>query len=359
MAGASRTTLLAIAALSVSAAAAAADDDARALLGRMERALASRNYQGIFVHEHGGHAETLRIIHRAEAAGFVERIVSLDGSGREVIRRAGESRAYFPDQHTVLVESGQRGGSLFPGLTSLGSATEQIYTVRQESPTRISGREARVVVVEPRDELRYGYRVWIDERSAMPLKTQMRTAGGRVVEQLVFTELTLPAKIDDAALQPAVATRQYRWMHRATVNGDVAGRPADATWDAAELPPGFRLIGSSTQTVGNGQRTVTHLVFSDGLAAVSVFVETQPRPLPAAQPGAPTPAPATATAAATAIATATTMTQLGSSSALSTEVDGHRVTAIGEVPPETVRAITRSLRVGFASGATAVAGARP
>lgn len=339
MAAPSRTALLAIAALSVGAAGVAAADDTRALLVRMERALASRNYQGIFVHEHDGHSETLKIIHRAERGGYTERIVSLDGSGREVIRRGGESRAYFPDQHVVLVESGQRGGMLFPGLASLGSAAGQIYAVSEESPTRIIGHDARVVVVEPRDDLRYGYRVWIDDASAMPLKTQLRTAGGRVIEQLLFTEFSLPTHIADTALQPAVVARQYRWIRREAVNGDVAGQPANASWDATGLPPGFRLTGNSTQTVGDGRRTVTHLVFSDGLASVSVFVEPQS---PAAGP---------------AVVTTTTITRLGSSSALSTEVDGHKVTAIGEVPPETVQAITRSLRAGFAPATAGMAGA--
>lgn len=332
MPGPSRSLLLGIVALTVSAAALA--DDARALLERMERALTGRNYQGTFVHEHSGQTETLRIIHRAESDGFTERVVSLDGSGREVIRRDGEVRAYFPDQRAVLVESGQRGGLLFPGLAGLDSAAGQVYSMREESRTRISGRAARVVVVEPRDEFRYGYRVWIDDSSAMPLKTQLRTANGRVVEQLVFTELTLPAHIADSALQPAVATRDCRWLRRGTVNGAVPDHPADATWDAAELPPGFRLISNSAQIVGGGQRAATHLVFSDGLATVSVFVEA---------PSVPR-GPAAAT---------TTMTSLGSSSALSTEVDGHKVTTIGEVPPDTVRAITRSLRVGFAPGAGA------
>jgi sigma-E factor negative regulatory protein RseB len=200
-----------------------------------------------------------------------------------------------------------------------------------------------VVVVEPRDDLRYGYRVWIDDASAMPLKTQLRTSGGRVVEQLVFTELSLPAHIADTALQPAVVARQYRWMRREAVNDDMAGQPAEASWDATGLPPGFRLTGSSMQTVGNNRRTVTHLVFSDGLASVSVFVEPKPQPSAAGQPAV----------------TATTMTRLGSSSALSTEVDGHKVTAIGEVPPETVRAITRSLRVGFAPATAGVPGLLP
>ncbi len=339
MPGPSHSALLGIFALTVSAAALA--DDARALLERMDRALAGRNYQGTFVHEHGGQTETLRIIHRAESDGFTERVVSLDGSGREVIRRDGELRAYFPDQRAVLVESGQRGGLLFPGIAGLDNAAGQVYAVSEESRTRISGRDAHVVVVEPRDEFRYGYRVWIDDASAMPLKTQLRAANGRVVEQLVFTELSLPAHIADAALQPALATRDYRWLRRGVVSGDAPGQPAEATWDAAELPPGFRLISNSTQIVGSGHQPATHLVFSDGLASVSVFVE------------APT-APARGAAGAT----TTTMTSLGSSSALSTEVDGHKVTTIGEVPPDTVRAITRSLRVGFAPGAGAVGAPR-
>jgi sigma-E factor negative regulatory protein RseB len=322
--------VLGLVALSVSAAVFA--DDARALLERMERSLTGRNYQGTFVHEHGGQTETLRIIHRAEPGGFTERVVSLDGSGREVIRRNGELRAYFPDQRAVLVDSSQHGGLLFPGLAGLDSAAGQNYAVREEARARCSGRNAHVVVVEPRDEFRYGYRVWIDDGSAMPLKTQLRTAGGRVVDQLVFTELTLPPHIPDSALQPAVVARDYRWLRRGAVIGDNAERPADATWDASELPPGFRLISNSTQFVGGGQKPATHLVFSDGLASVSVFVEA-----PSAAAGGPE-------------LSTTTMTSLGSSSALSTEVDGHKVTAIGEVPPDTVRAITRSLRVGFAPG---------
>lgn len=330
MAVSKRPVLLGLVALSVSAAVFA--DDARALLERMERSLAGRNYQGTFVHEHGGQTETLRIIHRAEPTGFTERVVSLDGSGREVIRRDGEVRAYFPDQRAVLVDSGTRGGLLFPGLAGLDSAAGQIYAVHEESRARCSGRNAHVVVVEPRDEFRYGYRVWIDDSSAMPLKTQLRTGAGRVMEQVVFTELTLPAHIPDSALQPAVVARDYRWLRRGAVSAGNTDRPADASWDAAELPPGFRLISNSTQFVGGSQKPATHLVFSDGLASVSVFVEAPSATARGAEPST------------------TTMTSLGSSSALSTEVDGHKVTAIGEVPPDTVRAITRSLRVGFAPG---------
>ena len=176
----------------------------------------------------------------------------------------------------------------------------------------------------------------------MPLKTESHTVRGKVVEQMVFTELTLPAHIADAALQPAAATRQYRLLRQTAATGAAVSQAADATWDAAELPPGFRLISNSTQILGESQKSVTHLVFSDGLASVSVFVEPQS---PAAAGSGP-PAPPL-------------VTNMGSSTALSTEVDGHKVTTIGEVPPNCVRAITRSLRVGFAPAARPMPGNRP
>jgi sigma-E factor negative regulatory protein RseB len=330
MAGVSKALFAAVAALAASFAAVA--EDARGLLERMEHVLATRNYQGTFVHEHDGRSETMKIVHRAENGDFAERVESLDGSRREAVQRDGELRAYFPDQRVVLVEGGPKGGLLLSGLAGLDSASEQLYRMSEQEPARISGRETRVIAVEPQDNLRYGYRVWIDASSAMPLKTEAHTVSGRVVEQLVFTELTLPAHIADSALQPASATRQYRLLRHTDATGAALNQGAVTTWDASELPAGFRLIGNSTQILADSQKSVTHLVFSDGLASVSVFVEPQ-APAPVAQSAAPA---------------APQMTNMGSSTALSTEVNGHKVTTIGEVPPDCVRAITRSLRVGFA-----------
>jgi sigma-E factor negative regulatory protein RseB len=341
MAGVSKTLFAAAAALAASLAAVA--EDARGLLERMEHVLATRNYQGTFVHEHDGQTETMKIVHRAENGDFAERVVSLDGSRREAVQRDGELRAYFPDQRMVLVEGGPKGGLLLSGLAGLDSASGQLYRMSEEAPTRISGRETRVIAVEPQDNLRYGYRVWIDESSAMPLKTESHTVAGKVVEQLVFTELSLPSHIADSALQPAAATRQYRLLRHTDATGTALNQAADTTWDAAELPAGFRLIGNSTQILSDSQKSVTHLVFSDGLASVSVFVEPQSA-LPVVKGAAPA---------------AALMTNMGSSTTLSTEVNGHKVTTIGEVPPDCVRAITRSLRVGFAPAARPMSGGRP
>ena len=107
-------------------------EDARGLLERMERVLATRNYQGTFVHEHDGQTETMKIVHRAENGDFAERVVSLDGSRREVVQRDGELRAYFPDQRVVLVEGGPKGGLLLSGLAGLDSASAQLYRMSEE-----------------------------------------------------------------------------------------------------------------------------------------------------------------------------------------------------------------------------------
>jgi sigma-E factor negative regulatory protein RseB len=319
--------------VSLAASFAALADDPRGWLERMERALATRNYQGTFVHEQDGQTETLRIVHRVSGSEIAERIASLDGSGREVIRHNGELTAYFPDQRVVLVESGPKEGLLLTELLRLDTAGSEMYRLSEEHPTRVSGRASHVVAVEPLDDLRYGYRVWIDDASAMPLKTQLRASNGRVVEQLVFTELILPSRIADTALQPAVAARDYRWLrHAASATAPESPLP-EGNWETAGLPPGFHLTAKSTQILAGTSMPVTHLVFSDGLACVSVFVEPARR-LASSPPGVSAPA---------------TMTNVGSSSAMSTVVDGHRVTAIGEVPPATVRAIAGSLREGFAS----------
>jgi len=179
------------------------------------------------------------------------------------------------------------------------------------------------------DELRYGYRVWIDEATAMPLKTQLRGSHDEVLEQIVFTELRLPAHIADSELEPAVDAHGYRWVRHDTDAAD--NRELPVSWEAGELPPGFHMTVSARQVLPSGP--VEHLVFSDGLASVSVFVELSRDP-----------------AGADVKDDAAT---LGSSSAYATVVQGYRVTAVGEVPADTVRSIAQSIRTSAAAGGLA------
>jgi sigma-E factor negative regulatory protein RseB len=297
-------------------------------LTRMEQALSASNYTGVFVHEHGGQTETLQVIHRGGTDSGGERIISMDGSGREFIRRGGELYCFLPDQRLVLVEPSQESGLLFGELRRLDVTTSGQYQLRELAPTRISGRPVRVVDIEPRDAFRYGYRLWVDEKSAMPLKTQLRASNGRVVEQIVFTDLRLPQHITDSQLLAQTDATGYRWSRRAaTANMPTTEVTQGGAWQSNDLPPGFRLSLRTTQTMPGSNQPVTHLVFSDGMASVSVFLEQY----------------ATTSAPADAMAPAADVTQMGSASAWSTTTQGMRVTAIGEVPPDTVRAIASSM----------------
>jgi sigma-E factor negative regulatory protein RseB len=326
-------------ALLVAGSALAASDEPQSWLDRMNHALATRNYQALFMHQHGGQSETLRITHRVIGTDVAERIVSLDGSGREFIRHGTQLYCYMPDQHLVLVEQSPPEGLLLSGLRDPDVSAGGQYVLRELDEERISGRTARIIALDPRDSFRYGYRVWVDEASAMPLKTQLVTGDGHVVEQIVFAELSLPDHIADAALEPQVDVRGFRWLRRAsvTVSATIEASGTAIGWDARTLPPGFQLTARSVRLMPGQKSPVTQLVFSDGLASVSVFVEDDgSQPQPAGEPGAEP---------------VMQVSTVGSASTVSTVIEGHRVTAIGEVPADTVRAIAGSVASSAAAQA--------
>jgi sigma-E factor negative regulatory protein RseB len=325
----------------VMSAVAVAADEPREWLERMNNALTTRNYDGTFAHWQNGKVEMLRIIHRVKDGQTSERLVSLDGSGREFIRTGSELACYLPDKRTVLIEKRADRSPLLGNFPKFDEASTAFYDIKEVSRARIYRRDTRVISVTPKDEFRYGYKLWIDEGTAMPLRTQLCDARGRVIEQLVLAEdrtLRINTSIPDSAFQPEVSTEGFRWLRSDPASGQVvAGSRGPDRWNAERLPPGFRITLRSVQLMPGSSGPVAHLLFSDGLASVSVFVESQARGR--VPPGAVDKNPGAPNAAAGA-----GMSQFGSTSAFSTVVEGHKVTAVGEVPPETVRSIANSLK---------------
>jgi len=307
-------------------------DDARAWLEKMNQALATRNYDGTFFHLTEGRVETMRIVHRVKAGSVTERLQSLDGSGREFVRSNGELTCYLPDQHTVLVQPRPDHGPFLGSLPQFGSDVDQFYLIEALPATQILGRTARVIAVHPKDQFRFGYRLWLDGTSAMPLKTQLCDSRGQVIEQILFAHLDMPETIADADLTPAVNTEGMRWVRQGPARESAASTLAE--YRASELPPGFRLKVSGVQTLGGDSAPAAHLVYSDGLATVSVFVEAEAPPRSDAEqtPGAPAAPPMEGLA------------RVGSGFAFSTMVQGHQVTAVGEVPAQTVEFIAHSVK---------------
>ena len=313
------------------AAGAALSAEPKDWLERMNKALTTRNYVGVFTHMRGTRTETLRIIHRVKGRDVSERLLSLDASGREFIRQGDELTCYFPDKRTVLVERRAPDGPLLGALPSLADGGDsEVYEIRGGQRERMLGRTTRVVALHPRDEYRYGYRLWIDEETSMPLKTQLCDRSGQVIEQILFSSIDLPERIPDSMFKPQVDASNYRWLR---ADRRVATTAAPAMWEAMRLPPGFRLSIRSNQSMPGSSEPVEHLVFTDGVASVSVFVEPRKRDAKPAEGPA----------------------RVGSSSAFSTVVDDHQVTAVGEVPPGTVKFIATQVKSTPAAAASAPA----
>jgi sigma-E factor negative regulatory protein RseB len=307
-------------------------DDPRDWLQRMNKALATRNYDGTFFHISGGRVETMRIVHRVRSGRVTERLQSLDGSGREFVRANDELTCYLPDQHTVLVEPRQDRGPFLGSLPQFDATVSDFYRIEALPGTHIMGRPARVIAVNPKDQFRFGYRLWLDEKTAMPLKTQLCDSRGQVIEQIFFARLDMPESIPDSDLAPTVHTDGMRWVRQGPSVDNASA--ALAAYRASQLPPGFRLTLQGAQTLGGASAPASHLVYSDGLATVSVFVEQSSSDAGvAAAPDSPSQPPMQGLA------------RVGSGYAFSTVVQGHQVTAVGEVPAQTVEFIAHSVKI--------------
>jgi sigma-E factor negative regulatory protein RseB len=170
----------------------------------------------------------------------------------------------------------------------------------------------------------------------MPLKTQLCDSRGQVIEQIFFARLDMPESIPDSDLAPAVRTEGMRWVRQGPSHD--AASPALSAYRASELPPGFHLTVAGAQTIGGARVPASHLVYSDGLATVSVFIEPPRTDAQGAGSGA------AAAPAAPAEPPMQGLARVGSGFAFSTVVQGHQVTAVGEVPAQTVEFIAHAVK---------------
>ncbi len=320
-----RLLLLAATLLVAGGAVAAPPKSARDWLLRMNEALLERTYDGEFLRLAQGDVERFRILHRGAPEGLAERLVSLSGGGRELVRNEASVYCYLTDQRRLLVESHDTRGPLLGTLPAfnLEAMGENYAVVLLRGTTSLLGAPAQVVDVRPRDRHRFGYRLWLDSATYMPVRTDLYDADGHVLEQVLFVRLEFPHSIAPQQLRAAVDARGYTVE---TVEHTLLRAPAALPWGNADLPPGFRLVAAGEQVLPGGASPARHLVLSDGLATVSVFVEgAATRPAREGQGS------------------------VGIGYAMSVLVGGQRVTAIGEVPPETVRQVAAAVETASQS----------
>lgn len=264
-----QATILGLATLAAVPAAFA--DDAVAWLARAASAARQLNYVGTVVYQHAGFIETSRLVHLNDLGEEFEKLVNLEGPAREVIRSHGEVRCYYPDVKIVRIEP-RTFRNAFPSLSpQQQKSLAEFYEFRRAENGRVAGIETQAWVFEPKDGLRYGRKFWVDAGTGLLVKARVVDDRNNVVEQFAFTEITIGAKIDRDMVKPTWAAAPADWQVRQSGPGEVDMR--DTGWTVSRIPPGFMKIVEGFRRL-KGERRVAHLVYSDGLVAVSVFVES-------------------------------------------------------------------------------------
>jgi sigma-E factor negative regulatory protein RseB len=292
--------------------------DAMAWLTRAAQAARELNYIGTIVYQIGPRVESSRITHLFDGGREYAKLVNLDGPAREVVRRQGEVRCYYPDAKLVRVEP-RTFRNAFPSLSAeQQESLSRYYDFRVVGDDRVGGRPVQVVVFDPRDGLRYGHRFWSDRATGLLLRASVLNERGEGVEQFSFSDLTMNARIEPAMVEPSWPSVPSDWQVLEGGAGDVVSE--DTGWVVTRVPPGFAKIMEGYRKLRGRRDRVAHIVLSDGLVSVSVFVE----------PGIASTAPAGPM-------------QKGGLNVYRVRQDDHLITVMGETPGATVRQIAHSV----------------
>ena len=259
--------------LSFSVPAAAQLQDGLYWLDRIVIAAHKLNYSGTFVFQNGAQAETSRITHVVDQGKEYERIEVLDGSPREVVRVNGEVRCYLPESQTLIIEKASSQRS-FPALlpATLGGLSDY-YVIRKGPLGRVAGRVSQAIVLEPKDDLRYGHLFWADTDSGLLLKAAMMNERNEPLETFSFTQLNIGGPIEREALKSKFALQSADW--RVQNMNATESRREDAAWQFKVQLPGFAKVAGMMRQAGPEAARSIHVIYSDGLAAISVFIEPQ------------------------------------------------------------------------------------
>ncbi len=295
----------------------------------LQRAAQKVNYEGTIVYQAGGEMRSSRATHLFDGTYSHERIQRLDGKPREYIRRRSETsdqvQCLIPDARRVVVNQ-RKVEESFPGLSS--ASPQEIlerYTLTLGHVERVAGIECQMLVLEPKDSARYGYRLWVDRASGLLLKAQTLNKRQEIIEQVAFSDVRIGQRIDRAKLRPSWSTEGWAVELSDHRSADLAQHG----W-TVPAPAGFRKTREVARRIGDSD--AMQAVFSDGLATISVFIE--PQSLIAA-PGSP---PASLQSPP-----ANALQIHGPTSAYSRRMGDSLVTVVGEVPPSTVRTVAGSV----------------
>jgi sigma-E factor negative regulatory protein RseB len=281
-------------------------------LDRMNDAVRQLDYEGRYIVQSGDHLDALYLVHRVDDGVEKERIVSLTGEPREIIRSDEAVACLIPGRGRHINVGRRPLDRSFSPLNGVsGEQLARSYRMKLLDRELVAGRETQEILIEPRDNFRYGYRLFVDIQTGLPLRSLIFDESHRTVSQMMFVEIRVneaitPIERDLSAMQMARADRLSTLPHE---------RLAPPAWHVAELPPGYQLNAHRRRAAESGE--LEHFIFSDGLATFSLYVQ------PAAADGL------------------SGESRFGAANAVGRVVDGHEVIVVGEVPLTTLRWVSQ------------------
>lgn len=244
-------------------------------LNKMIKSGAEATFSGSYIHQYGNRMETSRVTHMLDETGEHEKLETLDGRPREIIRKNDDIICYIPDAKLIKLDR-KRARRFFPALVSNVSDITENYSARLGDIDRVAGYDCQVIVLDPKDGFRFGHRFCAELNSGLLLRATMVSEKMEILEQFAFTQLVMGSHVNRDLLKPTWTDKKGGWQ---TDNSALQDSLAvDSGWYVQSLPSGFKKILEVKRQMSGKPEPVIQQIYSDGLASVSVFIEN-------AQPG--------------------------------------------------------------------------
>lgn len=246
---------------------------AKQILQKMVKAMAVSNYQGTVVFLKNDKLEAMKYSHSAEKNKEQERLVSLNSPLREIIRNSDEVSCLFKLTRQVIIDHRPYEHSFIVDVPKNLDELDAGYHFEVVGEEDVAMLPSYVVAIQPKDDFRYARKIWIAKEHFLPMKVVVYGLSGVVLEQVVFTEM----QVDKGSVRKLNGSAEAAGFAQRADGAEVASSDlsGQAAFEVTALPQGFKQIFFSRKPLHQSDQPVDHLLLSDGLASVSVYLETK------------------------------------------------------------------------------------
>ena len=275
------------------------------------------NYKGTFLYQNGNQSNSVQITHMNNSGReFTRNVILNTDKPREVFSEGSDIVIFHPQKNKIVIEK-RRGQNLFPAILPVNlDSLKASYKLRLVGSDNIAGRNAQVVELVPNDAYRYNYKVWLDTEYGLLLKMALLNDKNQTLEQVIFQELNMLNTHDLNWFQPKIDVSKSYVMEDVALLNRVS-----TNWIVTELPPGYVKVDHIERAAKGKRSPVNQMIFSDGLASVSLFIEPLSK----------------------GVRPKTGHMIVGSTNICAHVIDGYQITVVGEVPAATVQQIAKAV----------------